>query len=63
MLMDGPLEGHVHQVEPGGSVPELLRERDPAEPTRLHFYRVLGDEGGYRAFYDCSEFNPLPPSA
>ncbi len=56
-MMDGPLEGrvHIHEIEPGFPVPVRFAERDPTQPAHVPYYRVIGDDGSYQAFFDCSE--------
>ena len=54
-FMDGPLEGHVHKVDAGSSVPTTISRRDPNERTRFYIYRVLNCDGECHAFFDYSE--------
>lgn len=57
-LMDGPLEGFGAHLGSGWPVPEMISQRDPVEHARTHYYRVIGYDGEYRAYFDHSESKP-----
>jgi hypothetical protein len=54
-FLDGPLAGHVHKVKPGWPVPDRCGQRDPLDPKRVHFYRVIEAETDYEAYFDQTE--------
>jgi hypothetical protein len=50
-LMDGPLEGTMHAIEPGLPVPNRIGRKDKTDSALMHWYRVIDDKG----YLECSE--------
>jgi hypothetical protein len=57
-LMDGPLKGYIHELDPNWPMPHQFGRTDENDRTQVHWYRIDGD----KAYFVVTEANSFPPA-